>query len=61
MGNMEETKQAYYGSRDLLLECVTPEFPYCPVCPYGLVEPDVPEDAGTKPQRVYCLLNNCYI
>ncbi len=22
------------------ITCVTPEFPYCPLCPYGLVEPD---------------------
>lgn len=61
MGNFEETKRAYYGSRSLSVECVTPEFPYCPVCPYGLVEPENPEDTGTEYFKVYCLLNNCYI
>lgn len=44
------------------ITCVTPEFPYCPLCPYGLVEPDDAEyQDDIKHFKVFCLLNDCYI
>lgn len=61
MGNLKETNEAYYGSRNLHVICVEPERPYCTVCPYALIDTDFPEDPNAVPRKVFCLLSNCYV
>lgn len=43
------------------ITCVTPEFPFCPLCPYALLEPENVEGADEKLYKVFCLLSNCYV
>lgn len=43
------------------ITCVTPEFPFCPLCPYALLEPETVEDTVQKLYKVFCLLSDCYI
>lgn len=60
MGNWNATKQAYF-SGCTENKCIMPEQPNCPMCCYGYIDEEDPQEQDITLNKANCLLKNCYV